>query len=72
VLKVDAGGPAAEAGLQTGDIVVGAGGEALEGLDSLHRLLSRWPRDLPLALEALRGRNRITAHVLPGQASPER
>jgi S1-C subfamily serine protease len=43
VMKVDSGGPASAADLRVGDLIIGAGGEALGGLDGLHRLLSRWP-----------------------------
>src|SRR5688572_30764445 len=69
VMKLDSGGPASAADLRTGDLIIGAGGEALGGLDGLHRLLSRWPEGTPLLIDALRGRNRITAQVVPRQST---
>lgn len=44
--------PAAAAGIQAGDILVSAGGEAVSGIDSLNRVLSRFKigDDLPVKL----------------------
>jgi len=69
IMKVDRDGPAELAGLQTGDLIIGAGGEALGGIDGLHRLLSRWPDDAAMEVEALRGRNVITRKIVPGRAA---
>jgi S1-C subfamily serine protease len=65
VIRIERDGPAQAAGLQAGDLIVGAGGEALGGLDGLHRLLSRWPAGTPLAIEALRGRRVVRVEVVP-------
>lgn len=71
VMTVEPSGPAARAGLQVGDMIVGAGGEALGGLDGLHRLLSRWPSGTVLAVQALRGRRLITAELVPLAGGPD-
>ncbi len=67
-MKVEPDGPAGAAGLQVGDMIIGAGGEALGGLDGLHRLLSRWPRGTPLSVQALRGRRLIGVEILPAES----
>ena len=40
VVAVEPGGPAAEAGVRPGDLIVAVGGRLLSGIDDLHRLLS--------------------------------
>ncbi len=67
-MKVDIEGPAGRAGLQVGDMIVGAGGEALSGLDGLHRLLSRWPSGKRLAVDVLRGKRVVALELVPGPA----
>jgi len=69
-MRVEPDGPAGRAGLQAGDMIIGAGGEALNGLDGLHRLLSRWPSGAVLAVQALRGRRLIDAEVVPLPGDP--
>jgi S1-C subfamily serine protease len=71
VMTLEPSGPAARAGLQVGDMIVGAGGEALGGLDGLHRLLSRWPSGTMLAIQALRGRRSIDVQLLPLPGPPD-
>jgi S1-C subfamily serine protease len=50
VLEVLADGPALRAGLEKGDVLLEFDGEAIEGLDHLHRLLTVdvAQRDVPL------------------------
>jgi S1-C subfamily serine protease len=69
-MKVDREGPAGQAGLQVGDMIIGAGGEALRGLDGLHRLLSRWPSGTPIIIQALRGRQIVSVEVVPLPVAP--
>ncbi|MGA2068708.1 MAG: trypsin-like peptidase domain-containing protein [Thermoguttaceae bacterium] len=40
VVAVEPGGPAAEAGIRPGDLIVAVGGRLLNGIDDLHRLLA--------------------------------
>jgi hypothetical protein len=51
-------------------MIIGAAGQALSGLDGLHRLLTRWPSGIVLSLEALRGRRIIYRGVVPTVADP--
>jgi S1-C subfamily serine protease len=69
-MKVDRDGPAGQAELQAGDMIIGAGGEALRGLDGLHRLLSRWPSGTPVIIQALRGRQIVNVEVVPLPVAP--
>ena len=69
-MRVDPNGPAERAGLQSGDMIIGADGEALGGLDGLHRLLSRWPSGEVLSIQVLRGRRIIAAEVRPLVGDP--
>jgi S1-C subfamily serine protease len=52
ITEVAADGPAARAGLQVGDVLLEFDGEAIGGVDQLHRLLTieRANRDIPLHL----------------------
>jgi serine protease Do len=56
------GGPAARAGVSRGDLVVGAGGSAVAGLDDLHAAVDDAGGG-PLALELLRGTEHVTVEV---------
>jgi S1-C subfamily serine protease len=54
VVSVEAGSPAAIAGLRDGDIVLAFAGEAVTGIDDLHRLLTDDRIGVPLPLMILR------------------
>jgi serine protease Do len=56
VRAVEADGPAAEAGVERGDLIVSAGGRALDGVDSLYAALDELPAaEASLRLALLRG-----------------
>ena len=65
VAEVPARGPADRAGLQNGDVLLDFDGEAVAGLDQLHRLLTaqRAQRDIPIRL--LRRGKIIEATIRP-------
>ncbi len=52
VTGVTSDGPAAKAGIEAGDILLDFAGEAIEGIDQLHRLLTaeRGETDVPVKL----------------------
>lgn len=68
VVSVASGGPAAQAGLRDGDLILGFDGEATEGVDALHRLLTEERIGVRSTLLALRGVHRIALTVVPADA----
>jgi S1-C subfamily serine protease len=62
VLSVERRGPAAEAGVQEGDVIVGLGEEPVAGIDDLMRLLVDIPIEQPMPISVIRRleRHRIT------------
>jgi S1-C subfamily serine protease len=69
VLAVDPNGPARQAGVQTGDLIVAIEGRDVASVDDLHRVLAEWPIGQPASLAVLRGRERVTIHVVPVEAA---
>ncbi|MBN1965738.1 MAG: PDZ domain-containing protein, partial [Anaerolineae bacterium] len=63
VHEVVKGGPAAAGGVQAGDILIGAGGQVIEGLDDLHRVLVSKSIGDTLALRLLRDLELIETNV---------
>jgi S1-C subfamily serine protease len=59
VIEVLAGGAADRAGIRAGDWLVSLQGRIVESVDDIHRLLSQWPLDQPVALTVVRGRRKI-------------
>ena len=56
VRAVESGSPAAEAGVERGDLIVTAGGQPLDGVDSLYAALDELPAaDAKLTLALVRG-----------------
>ena len=54
ILGRDEQGPAAAADLHTGDLIVGVNEAPVDGVDALHRQLSRWPVGTTLTLQVVR------------------
>lgn len=59
VESVEAGAPASRAGLEVGDLIVGFDGAAVEGIDSLHRLLTVERIGKPVPITVIRGSRKI-------------
>jgi len=55
VTSVEAGGPAAAAGVRAGDLIVSFDGQSVESLDDLHRALTEARIDRAARLKVLRG-----------------
>jgi S1-C subfamily serine protease len=65
VTDVAAGGPAERAGLAKGDVVLHFAGEAIRGVDDLHRLLTAERAQIELPVEILRAGRLLTLTMTP-------
>jgi len=54
VIARDESGPAVESDLRPGDLIIGVNDAPVNGVDALHRHLSRWPAGSPLELDVVR------------------
>jgi S1-C subfamily serine protease len=74
VSSVEAGSPAARAGVREGDIIVAFAGESVAGIDDLVRLLTHQQLDTAVPLTALRGEQKVVLPVVPQESggSPRR
>ncbi len=69
VVSIEQGGPAERAGLDLGDVIVGFNGEAVAGVDDLHRLLTEQQVGLRSPLTVLRRTEKLDLMVVPGESS---
>jgi S1-C subfamily serine protease len=60
ILSRESSGPAAQADLQPGDLIVAVNAEPVDGIDTLHRLLGRVPPGSELRLQIVRRTQRLT------------
>ena len=67
VESVENAGPAAQAGVQSGDLIVRFDGEPVNGIDDLHRLLTAERIGRPSRLTLIRRTQRIDTDVNPGE-----
>jgi serine protease Do len=72
VRVVEDGGPADQAGLRTGDLLVEAGGRPLTDADELHEALDQVGEDQTLTLRVVRGTDELTVTVRFGESGAER
>lgn len=63
------GGPASEAGLGEGDLIVAADGRIVSGVDDLHRALARLPQGRAVTLGIVRGDRLLEVVVSPRLSS---
>jgi S1-C subfamily serine protease len=68
VVSVESGSPAAAAGVQDGDVILAFAGEAITGIDELHRRLSEDRIGVPSPLTVLRRLERRTLTVVPAES----
>jgi S1-C subfamily serine protease len=67
VFGLEANGPAAQAGMREGDLIVGLADQAIAGLDDLQKRMSEIPVGIPAELVLLRGGRRLVRFVVPGE-----
>jgi S1-C subfamily serine protease len=68
IMDLDPQGPAAKAGLRTGDLVVAVAGRVTTSVDDLSRIITLAPAGEPLELTILRNERLIEIDVRPGDA----
>jgi S1-C subfamily serine protease len=72
VASVEPGSPAATAGLEPSDLIVGFAGDPVAGMDALHRRLTADRIGLPAPIVVLRNGQRKTLTIVPRESSLER
>jgi S1-C subfamily serine protease len=65
VQAVEPDGPADEAGILEGDVIVLLGDKATTNVDDLHKLLTELPVGIPAGIVLLRGERRLERFVVP-------
>jgi len=65
VTGVDAGSPAAAAGVREGDTIVGFAGRPVSGIDDLHRLLTADMIGAATTVTVIRGAEKLSLEVVP-------
>jgi S1-C subfamily serine protease len=71
VLSVESGSPARVAGLRDGDVIVALEGNAIAGVDDLHRVLTDVRVGVSCSLTVLRHTEKLTLNVVPEEAKSE-
>ena len=70
ILSRESAGPAAQADLQPGDLIVAVNDEPVDGIDTLHRLLGRVPPGSELRLQIVRRTQRLTVALTAREPPP--
>jgi S1-C subfamily serine protease len=70
VTGVEQGSPAARAGVQPGDVIVGFDGTPVAGIDDLHRLLVTERIGTATSVEVLRAAEKLTLPITPEESAP--
>jgi S1-C subfamily serine protease len=68
VAGIEPGSPAADAGLQLGDLIVAVHGRLVQDVDDLHRFLAKWPAGRSVDFSVVREGRPITVSVTPTAA----
>src|SRR5688500_2187126 len=68
IQSIEAGSPAARAGLRDGDLLVKFGSQHIETVDDLHRALRIWPASTPANLTVIRRGAQIQLSITPAMS----
>jgi S1-C subfamily serine protease len=68
VESLERGAPAASAALQPGDVIVALKGQAVNGIDDLHRALTAELIGVPVEIAVLRGAELLRLSIAPGES----
>ena len=71
-MQIMPGGPAAKAGLRTGDVVLSVDGKDTPSVDAIHRVLDRGSIGRESTLRVLRRGDVVTARITPERRPEER
>jgi S1-C subfamily serine protease len=69
VISVDPAGPAGEAGVLLGDLIVAIDGHPVNSVDDIHHFLSDWPIGQPVSVTLLRRNELKKFTVVPAEAN---
>jgi S1-C subfamily serine protease len=67
VVALEAGGPAGQAGLGEGDLILALADQPVTGLDDLQKRLTEIPVGVPVEVVLIRGERRLVRYVVPGE-----
>ena len=67
VIALEPDGPAAQAGMAEGDLIVALGDQPITAIDDLQNRLAEIPVGIPAEVVLLRGDRRLVRFVVPGE-----
>jgi S1-C subfamily serine protease len=72
VISIDAQGPAGQAGIRVGDLIIRIDERDIGTADDLHRFLTEWPLGRPVPMTIIRGSEKILVDIVPVEAGRSR
>ena len=66
-MAVESDGPAEQAGILEGDVIVFLGDHPSESVDDLHKSLTQLPVGVPVTVTVLRGQRKLERFVIPAE-----
>jgi S1-C subfamily serine protease len=67
IAGIEQNSPAAEAGLQLGDLIVSVHGRLVQDVDDLHRFLVKWPAGRPVDVQIIREGRQLDISLTPAE-----